>query len=183
MELGEPDESGRRRPVPVEGSEFVIGCDILVPAIGQAIDLTLLEGEDKVETTRRNSLVVNEFTMQTSNPKVFSAGDCVTGPSTLIRACAGGRKAAMNIDRLINGKGLKATYEDYFDKFFEEVKVFDPMEKIGFLGGRKRLHLEMLPPEERKQTFMEVEKGYNSIEAMSEADRCLRCYRVGMVAV
>jgi len=183
MELGEPDESGRRRPVPVEGSEFVIDCDILVPAIGQAIDLELLESEDKVETTRRNTLVVNEFTMQTNNPKIFSAGDCVTGPSTLIRACAGGRKAATNIDRLINGKELKATYEDYFDKLFEKVKVFDPIEEIGFLGGRKRLHLEMLPPDERKQTFDEVEKGYSPLEAMSEADRCLRCYRVGMVAV
>ncbi|HHT9147350.1 MAG TPA: FAD-dependent oxidoreductase, partial [Candidatus Wunengus sp. YC61] len=126
MELGEPDESGRRRPVPVEGSEFVIDCDILVPAIGQAIDLELLEGEDKVETTRRSTLAVNEFTMQTGNPKIFSAGDCVTGPSTLIRACAGGRKAATNIDRLINGKELKATHEDYFDKLFEKVKVFDP---------------------------------------------------------
>jgi formate dehydrogenase beta subunit len=183
MELGEPDESGRRRPVPVEGSEFVIECDILVPAIGQAIDLKLLEGEEKVETTRRNTLAVNEFTMQTNNPKIFSAGDCVTGPSTLIRACAGGRKAAINIDRLINGKELKATYEDCFDKLFEKVKVFDSRENIGFLGGRKRLHLEMLPPDERKQTFDEVEKGYSQLEAMSEADRCLRCYRVGMIAV
>jgi formate dehydrogenase beta subunit len=121
--------------------------------------------------------------MQTNNPKIFSAGDCVTGPSTLIRACAGGRKAAINIDRLINGKELRATYEDYFDKLFEKVKVFDSMEKIGFLGGQKRLHLEMLPPDERKQTFDEVEKGYRPLEAMSEADRCLRCYRVGMVAV
>ncbi|MFH2011868.1 MAG: FAD-dependent oxidoreductase [Pseudomonadota bacterium] len=183
MELGEPDESGRRRPVPIEGSEFVIECDILVPAIGQAIDLELLESEDKIETTRKNTLVVNEFTMQTNNSKIFSAGDCVTGPSTLIRACAGGRKAAINIDRLINGKELKATNEDYFDKLFENVKVYDPAENIGFLGGLKRLHLDMLPPEDRIQTFEEVEKGYNHLEAMSEADRCLRCYKIGMVAV
>lgn len=183
MELGEPDESGRRRPVPVEGSEFVIDCDILVPAIGQAIDLTLLDGEEGVKTTRRKTLVVDEFTMQTSNPKIFSAGDCVTGPSTLIRACAGGRKAAINIDRFINGKTLETSREDYFDKLFEEVRVFDPTEEIGFLGGRKRLHLKMLSPDERKQTFEEVEEGYTSPEAMGEADRCLRCYRIGMVAV
>ncbi len=182
MELGEPDESGRRRPIPIEGSEFVIDCDILVPAIGQAIDLGLFEGEDKIKTTKRNTLIVDDFTKETSNPKVFSAGDCVTGPSTLIRACAGGRKAAINIDRLINGKQLETTEDDYFDKLFEEVKVFDPREKIGFLGGRKRLHVRMLPPDERKQSFKEVEQGYTSLEAMSEADRCLRCYRVGMVA-
>jgi formate dehydrogenase beta subunit len=183
MELGEPDASGRRRPIPIEGSEFVMDCDILVPAIGQAIDLTLMESEDKVKTTKKRTLIVDEFTMQTSSPEIFSAGDCVTGPSTLIRGCAGGKRAAINIDRFINGKELEANFEDYFDKVFEELKVFDPMEKIGFLGGRKRLHLEMLPPLERKQTFDEVEKGYNSLEAKSEADRCLRCYRVGMVAV
>ncbi|MDY6863582.1 MAG: FAD-dependent oxidoreductase [Thermodesulfobacteriota bacterium] len=183
MELGEPDESGRRRPVPVEGSEFVMDCDILVPAIGQAIDLTLLEGEDKIKTTRKGTLIVDELTMQTSSPAVFSAGDCVTGPSALINACAGGKNAAMNIDCFINGKEFETSKDDYFDKFFEEVKVFDPTEKIGFLGGRKRLHLEMLPPLERKQTFDEVEKGYDHLEAMSEADRCLRCYRVGMIAV
>ncbi|MDY7031832.1 MAG: FAD-dependent oxidoreductase [Thermodesulfobacteriota bacterium] len=183
MELGEPDASGRRRPVPVEGSEFVVDCDILIPAIGQAIDLSLFEGEDVVETTRKRTLVVDEFTMQTNNQKIFSAGDCVTGPSTLIRACAGGRKAAINIDRFINGKELEVSFEDHFDMIFREVKVFDPEEDIGFLGGRKRLHLQMLEPEERKKTFEEVEKGYNSIEAMSEADRCLRCYRIGMVAV
>jgi len=183
MELGEPDESGRRRPVPIEGSEFVVNCDILVPAIGQAIDLTLLEGEENVETTRKRTLVVNEFTMQTGNKKIFSAGDCVTGPSSLIRACAGGRKAAINMDHLINSRGLEATPDDYFDRLFEEVKVFDPAEEIGILGGRRRRHLEMLPPEERKQTFDEVEEGYSSLEAINEADRCLRCYRVGMVAV
>ncbi|MFH1625217.1 MAG: FAD-dependent oxidoreductase [Pseudomonadota bacterium] len=183
MELGEPDESGRRRPIPVEGSEFTIECDVLIPAIGQAIDLTLLDGEDGVKTTRRGTLVVDEFTMQTGDPKIFSAGDCVTGPSTLIRACAGGRKAAVNIDRFINGKKLEAEEEDYFDKLLEHVQVFDPVEKIGFLGGRKRLHLEMLPPDQRKQTFDEVEKGYSPLEAMSEADRCLRCYRIAMVAV
>ncbi|MDO8785776.1 MAG: FAD-dependent oxidoreductase, partial [Syntrophales bacterium] len=183
MELGEPDESGRRRPVPVEGSEFAIDCDILVPAVGQAIDLNLLEGKDDVKTTRKGTLVVDEFTMQTSNPGIFSAGDCVTGPSALINACAGGKRAAVNIDRFINGKELETTGDDYFDGLLAEVKVFDPMEKIGLLGGRKRLHLQMLPPGERKQTFAEVEKGYHFLEARAEADRCLRCYRVGMIAV
>ncbi|MFA4916997.1 MAG: FAD-dependent oxidoreductase [Syntrophales bacterium] len=183
MELGEPDESGRRRPVPVKGSEFVIDCDIVIPAIGQAIDLALFEGKGHIETTRKGTLVVDELTMRAGNSKIFSAGDCVTGPSALINACADGKRAAVNIDLLINGKELEITDGDCFDKLFKEVKVFDPLEKLGFLGGRKKLHLPMLPPEERKQTFAEVEKGYHSLEAMAEADRCLRCYRVGMVAV
>ncbi|MCD6150216.1 MAG: FAD-dependent oxidoreductase, partial [Deltaproteobacteria bacterium] len=159
MQLGEPDESGRRRPEPVEDSEFIIDCDIVVPAIGQTIDLSMLEGIDKVETTRWNTIVVNEFTKQTENPKIFCAGDCQTSPGALITACAGGRTAAINIDKLINGLTLEAAEDDYFDKLFDAVKVYDPAEDIGFLGGRSRYQLEMLPPDTRKWTFDEVEKG------------------------
>ena len=183
MQLGEPDESGRRRPEPVEDSEFIIDCDIVVPAIGQTIDLSMLEGVDKVETTRRNTIVVNEFTKQTENPKIFCAGDCQTSPGALITACAGGRTAAINIDKLINGLTLEAAEDDYFDKLFDAVKVYDPAEDIGFLGGRSRYQLEMLPPDTRKWTFDEVEKGFSPQEAMAEADRCLRCYRVATIAV
>ncbi|NIA19402.1 MAG: FAD-dependent oxidoreductase, partial [Xanthomonadaceae bacterium] len=183
MQLGEPDESGRCRPEPVEDSEFVIDCDIVVPAIGQTIDLSMLEGVDNVETTRRNTIVVNEVTKQTENPKIFSAGDCQTAPGALIAACAGGRTAAINIDKLINGLPLEAAEDDYFDKFFDAVKVYDPAEDVGFLGGRSRCQLEMLPPDTRKWTFDEVEKGFSPQEAMAEADRCLRCYRVATIAV
>ena len=183
MQLGEPDESGRRRPEPVEDSEFIIDCDIVVPAIGQTIDLSMLEGIDKVETTRWNTIVVNEFTKQTENPKIFCAGDCQTSPGALITACAGGRTAAINIDKLINGLTLEAAEDDYFDKLFDAVKVYDPAEDIGFLGGRSRYQLEMLPPDTRKWTFDEVEKGFSPQEAMAEADRCLRCYRVATIAV
>ncbi|MBW1644716.1 MAG: FAD-dependent oxidoreductase [Deltaproteobacteria bacterium] len=183
MQLGEPDESGRRRPEPVEGSEFVIDCDIVVPAIGQTIDLSLLEGVDNVKTTRWHTIVVNEDTKQTENPKIFSAGDCETGPGALITACAGGRKAAFNIDKFINDEPLVATENDYFDKFFSQVKVYDPQEEIGFIGGRPRYQLKMLPPDTRKYTFDEVEQGFSPQEAMAEADRCLRCYRVATIAV
>lgn len=183
MQLGEPDESGRRRPEPVEGSEFVIECDIVVPAIGQTIDLSLLEGVEGVETTRWNTIVVNEFTKQTENPKIFCAGDCQTAPGALIAACAGGRTAAINIDKLINGQPLDASEDDYFDKLFDAVKVYDPAEDVGFLGGRARYQLEMLPPDSRKWTFDEVEKGFSPQEARAEASRCLRCYRVATIAV
>ncbi|MBN2331595.1 MAG: FAD-dependent oxidoreductase [Deltaproteobacteria bacterium] len=182
MQLGEPDESGRQRPEPVEGSEFILDCDIVVPAIGQTIDLSMLEGVDKVKTTRWHTLVVNEDTKQTDNPKIFSAGDCETGPGALITACAGGRTAAINIDKYINGEPLVTTEDDYFDKLFDAVKVYDKGEDVGFLGGRQRYQLGMLPPETRKWTFDEVEQGFSPQEAMAEADRCLRCYRVATIA-
>ena len=183
MELGEPDESGRRRPQPIEGSEFVIDCDIVVPAIGQTMDLSLLEGRDDVKVTRWKTIVVDEVTKQSDHPKIFSGGDCETGPGALITACAGGRTAAFNIDKLINGEALDYTDDDYFDKFFSKVKVFDPAEDIGFLGGRERKELEMLDPDTRKFTNDEVEQGFSINDAMAEADRCLRCYRVATVKV
>ncbi len=184
MELGAPDASGRRRPVPVEGSEFVFDCDTVVPAIGQRIDLSILEGFDDIKTTRWSSIVVDEVTKQTDRPKIFSAGDCETGPDALITACAGGRLAAMNIDRLINGQPLEYKVDDYFDKLFKSVKVFDPNEALALeCGGLKRKHLAMLPPDTRKFSFDEVEAGYSIPDAMNEAARCLRCYRVAMVAV
>ncbi len=183
MELGEPDESGRRRPQPIEGSEFVIDCDIVVPAIGQTMDLSLLEGREDVKTTRWKTIVVDEVTKQSDQPKIFSGGDCETGPGALITACAGGRTAAFNIDKLINGQPLDYSEDDYFDKFFSKVKVFDPAEDIGFLGGRERKELKMLDPDTRKFSNAEVEQGFSINDAMAEADRCLRCYRVATVKV
>jgi formate dehydrogenase (NADP+) beta subunit len=183
MKLGAPDASGRRRPVPVEGSEFVFDCDTVVPAIGQQVDLSMLEGTDGVKITRWQTLIVDEFTKQSSRPKIFSAGDCETGPGALITACAGGRKAAINIDRMINGLPLAYQQEDYFDTLFKTLKVYDPSEDIGIPGGQPRKHLEMLPPDSRKYSFDEVESGYTLPEARAEAARCLRCYRVATVAV
>jgi formate dehydrogenase (NADP+) beta subunit len=183
MELGEPDASGRRRPVPMEGSEFVIDCDIVVPAIGQAVDLSLLEGIDDVKTTRWNTIVVDPVTKQSDRPTIFSAGDCETGPGALITACAGGRRAAISIDKLINGRPLTYTNEDYFEPLLEAVKIYDPDEKIDSLGGQPRQELTMLPPDTRKFTFDEVEAGFSPQEAVAESLRCLRCYRVAMVAV
>ena len=183
MELGEPDDSGRRRPVPIKGSEFVIDCDIVVPAIGQAMYLAFLEDVDGVKTTKWGSVSVDEITKQTDHPKIFSGGDCETGPDALITACAAGMKAAVNIDRLINGQPLEITDDDYFDKFFGSVKVFDPSENTGLLGGVKAHHLKMLPSDTRKYVFDEVEQGLTVQEARAEADRCLRCYRVATIAV
>ncbi len=183
MKLGTPDKSGRRRPVPIEGSEFTFDCDTVVPAIGQRVDLSLLEGMEGIETTAWKTFIVDDVTKQTSRPKLFSAGDCETGPGALITACAGGRKAAQSIDHLINGQPLEYTREDCFHRFYNDVRVYDREEELGDIGVARRKHLEMLPPETRKTTFDEVEKGFSTPEAIAEAKRCLRCYRVAVVAV
>ncbi len=183
MELGEPDASGRPRPVPVEGSEFVFDCDTIVSAIGQQVDLSLLEGVDDVQTTKWNTIVVDEYTKQSNRAKIFFAGDCETGPDALITACAGGRRAAQSIDRFIKNQTLEYDENHYFDKLFEIVKVYDPDEEILKVESKKRFQPSMLPPDTRKSTFDEVEQGLSAQEAVAEAERCLRCYQVATVAV
>jgi len=183
MELGEPDASGRRRPVPVPGSEFVIDTDILIPAIGQAVDFSFLEKKEDFAITKWNTFQVDQETFETNVPGVFSAGDCETGPDVLVRACGNGKRAAWKIDEYLRGEKPKARMSERFVKFFGDVKVYDKNENVGFLGDRARLLLRPMAPEVRKWTFDEVEEGFRTDEAITEASRCLRCYRIGMIAV
>jgi len=183
MELGEPDESGRRRPVPVKGSEFFIETDILIPAIGQAIDLSFLEEKDGVKTTKRSTLAVEEGTFKASREGIFSAGDCVTGPDVLVRAAGHGKRAAEKIDLYLRGMEVKVSEGERKEALVEKIKVYQKDEKIGISGGQKRAVLKMLPPETRRWTFDEVEEGFPLSVAQKEAERCLRCVRIGLFAV
>jgi formate dehydrogenase (NADP+) beta subunit len=183
MELGEPDKSGRRRPVPMPGSEFVLEADIVIPAIGQAVDLSFLGEEAGVQLTKWNTVLVDQDTFQTSQPSIFSAGDCETGPDVLVRACGNGKRAAWRIDQYLRGEKLISSEKEKFNDFFGKVKVYQKDENLGIAGGEKRLHLRMLDPKVRRLTFDEVEEGYRVDEAIKEAMRCLRCYRIGMIAV
>ena len=181
MQLGEPDESGRRRPVPIEGSEFFLECDIVVPAIGQAIDLSVLEGVEGVEVTRKNTIVIDTESCMTSRKGIFAAGDVVTSPDALIRACAGGRRAADRVDKYLKGEEIVPSLDEKLEDLMTKVKVFDPAEDIGIIDGRPRVPIKHMSPEERKNSFIEYTAGYTIPEARAEADRCLKCYRVWMI--
>jgi len=183
MELGEPDESGRRRPVPIKGSEFFIEADIAIPAIGQAIDLSFLEEKDGVKTTRRSTIAIQEGTFLTSRPGIFSAGDCVTGPDVLVRAAGHGKRAADKIDLFLRGVEVKESEEELLEGLVEKIKVYNKNETIGISGGQKRATLNLLPPDSRKWIFDEVEEGFSIPTAQKEAERCLRCVRIGLFAV
>jgi len=183
MELGEPDESGRRRPVPIKGSEFFIEADIAIPAIGQAIDLSFLEEKDGVKTTRRSTIAIQEGTFLTSRPGIFSAGDCVTGPDVLVRAAGHGKRAADKIDLFLRGMEVKESEEELLEALVEKIKVYNKNEKIGISGGQKRAMLNLLPPDSRKWIFDEVEEGFSIPVAQKEAERCLRCVRIGLFAI
>lgn len=104
MELGESDETGRRRPIPIEGSETVIELDTVILAIGETPDLSPLPKE--VEVTQENTVAVDPFTLETSFTSVFAGGDVVSGPATVIEAIVAGKKAAVSIDRYLRGEDL-----------------------------------------------------------------------------
>jgi len=107
MELGEPDQTGRRTPKPIEGSEFTVPIDTVILAIGEAPDLSFLPKE--IEIDEGNTIAVEPFTVETSQPGVFTGGDCVTGPATVIEAVLAGKKAADCIDQYLRReKVLKA---------------------------------------------------------------------------
>ena len=104
MELGEPDASGRRRPVPIEGSEYVIDAETIVPALSQGADLSFLEEGHDLELSRWNTFEIDEETGATNVPGVFAGGDIVTGPDIAIRAVAGGKRAAEGIHEYLRSK-------------------------------------------------------------------------------
>jgi formate dehydrogenase beta subunit len=181
MELGEPDASGRRRPVEVPGSEFVIEADVIVAAIGQEGDFNCMCNLPGVEVTKKGAIIVDENLMTTRNG-VFAGGDCVTGPDVLIKACAHGRLVSMAIDEFLT-KGKTETLGEVLDeKFLAGLKVYDPAESIALPEGPGRVAVTHEHPSERINDFREVDKGYTADEAVSEASRCLRCYRVVMYA-
>jgi len=181
--LGEPDASGRPHPIPVEGSEFVLKVDGVIPALGQESDWAFLGSECVCTLSEWGTLKVNPFTLQTDDPTLFAGGDAVLGPQSLIEAAAMGKKASFTIDGRLNGSPLEAGNDDYFDQLFKAVKIYDPNETIKVSEPRDRKIVTKLPPETRQSSFEEVEKGFSSPEAVAESERCLRCYRVLTIAV
>jgi glutamate synthase (NADPH/NADH) small chain len=101
MELGEPDASGRRRPIPIEGSNFTMDMDVAIVAIGNGPNPLIMKTTPEIETSKRNTIVVDPETMKTSKKGVFAGGDIVTGGATVILAMGAGRKAAAAIDEYI----------------------------------------------------------------------------------
>jgi formate dehydrogenase beta subunit len=183
MELGEPDASGRRRPVAVAGSEFVIPADVIIQAIGQDCDLSVLNGVEGVQTTRWGTITADPQTFQTSVPHVFTAGDVFNGPLTIVDACGNARRAAESIDQYLNGGKVTVSTAEKLDRVFKTLGVDGKSEKPAFKEDLKRVPMPVIPVEQRVVSFAEVETGYDMRQAIEEASRCLRCYQMGMVAL
>jgi NADH-quinone oxidoreductase subunit F len=171
MELGEPDESGRRRPVPIQGSEFVIDLDTLIVAIGEDPDTDSLGKGHGLEVSGRNAAVVSPETLATNVEGVFAGGDIVTGPNTVIDAMAAGKLAAEMIDRYLQGESVTREYDLVRPAGYESPVELTEEE----IEEAARPTVPSVPLGERMDGFAEVELGLTEQLAVREARRCLRC--------
>ncbi len=173
MQLGEPDRSGRRRPVPVEGSDVLIDADTIIGAIGQSTNTQFLYNDMPVKLNKWGDIEINGHTMQTSEVKIFSGGDCVTGPATVIQAVAAGRHAANAMDSFLTKGYVHEENADYSCSrgSMEDLPKweFEEMPKIA------RAKMPDLTVSQRKNNFDEVELGLSEKMAKVEARRCLKC--------
>ncbi|MBN1693688.1 MAG: NADH-quinone oxidoreductase subunit NuoF [Dehalococcoidales bacterium] len=171
MELGEPDESGRRRPVPIPGSEFTIEADNIIAAVGQAPDLSFLPPDSELERTRWETLVTDSNTLATNIPGIFAGGDFVTGPDMVVNAIAAGRRSALAIDKYLRGDTSRVEVHDRKIGAAEE----RPAELDEIWETKPRTKVKTLPLPERRSSFAEIELGMSEEIARREAKRCLRC--------
>jgi heterodisulfide reductase subunit A-like polyferredoxin len=169
MELGEPDSSGRRRPVPVPGSEYDLDIDQLIPAIGQRPDLSAIDTVEDLEFTRWSTTEVDPITYATGRKGVFAGGDLQTGPWVAIGAIAAGKEAAESIERYLDGVDMAAGREpiDRDDPVYRPVPADEPV--------AVRAKMRELPAEARRGNFNEVEQGLTEEAGQAEANRCLNC--------
>jgi heterodisulfide reductase subunit A-like polyferredoxin len=169
MELGEPDSSGRRRPIPVPGSEYDLEIDQLIPAIGQTPDLSALDDVDDLETSRWGTIEVDPITYATNKPGLFAGGDVQTGPWVAIGAIAAGKEAAESIIRYLDGQDMAEGREPITNENPQYRPIPENAKK------QARAIMKELPVQERTGNFNEVELGYDEATGQSEAHRCLNC--------
>ncbi len=167
MELGEPDASGRRRPIPIPGSEFTLAVDTVIAAIGQLPDTGAISG---VELTSWGTIQADGDTCETARPGVFAGGDAAAGPTTVIEAVAAGNRAAESIERYLQGQDLRENRVFNIPK--ERIVEAEIGEEISYFA---RVEMPTLPVEERHGNFREVELGFTEDMAHQEAGRCLSC--------
>jgi formate dehydrogenase major subunit len=176
MKLGEPDASGRRRPIPEEGSETVIPVDMVIAAIGQFSDLSPLETDAAAKgmpVTRWNTIGADPESMSTGMEGIFTAGDVYRGPDTVVRALADGRRAAMAIHQYLVEKKV-VPFPKAFNILKGDLKTID-REPFAPTGHEARARMPELEPGERITNFHQIDLGLPEDTARREAERCLSC--------
>lgn len=205
MALGEPDASGRRRPEPVPGSEFVVECDTVIPAIGQDPDLGFIPEGMGIDITKWNTVVTQYLPLKDAAGKdlkdgmgnplsrtlitdcagVFAGGDAEIGPLTVVACIGSGHRAAKVIQRWLEEGKAYLNDDEIMEDILTNLPVYDKNEAVPWLDAVSRAHQAEVHGKERAsyKNYCEVELGLTDSQAVREAERCLRCYRVAMVAL
>jgi len=168
---GEPDASGRRRPVPVEGSEFTIDCDTVIPAIGQKPDKKVLDEKSGVKWTKWTTIETNPHNYMTDRHGVFAGGDAQMGAKTIIECVAQGKLGARSIDAFLRGEDMTEVAR----RLELEERKPDLFDIVPYKPVEPKVKMPWLPYEDRKRNFKLIEEGYVQEQAMREAGRCLQC--------
>jgi heterodisulfide reductase subunit A-like polyferredoxin len=174
-EQGLPDETGRRRPVEIPGSEHLVACDNVIFSVGQRAGLAFIPESTGVGVTRQQTIAINPNTLAATRRGVFAAGDATTGTAFVIEAVEAGHRAAESIHRYLRGEELEAPPKPELPVVELTRAEIESRVALGEVEVKPRVPMEALPVEERLSTFEEVVAGYTDEKAQEEAARCLAC--------
>jgi len=184
FELVPDPNGGRAQLLKRDDGDFEIECDYLIPAVSQAADLQLLPAEWEVALTSWKTLLTNGKDYMTSRAGLFAAGDCEYGPMTIVNAVGQAKRASSVIAKYIYDGKITLSDDEIMEDHLRKLKVYNKKEKItGWMPNVPRQESEKLGVEERKTNNKEVNLGFTGEEALEEAERCMRCYYISMVAV
>ncbi len=184
FELVPDPNGGRDQLVKIDGASYTIETDFLIPAVSQSADLALLPEEWEIEMTSWGTIKTNGKDYMTSRKGIFASGDCEYGPMTIVNAVGQAKRASSVISRFIqNGGEITLTDNEIMEDHLHRLRVYNKKEKVtGWLPGLVRQNSEVLDAEVRRDNNKEVNLGFTQDEAIDEANRCMRCYYIAMVA-
>ncbi len=184
FELVPDPDGGRAQLVKIDDGDFSLDVDYLIPAVSQSADLKFLPEEWELDMTSWATIKTNGKDYMTSRKGVFASGDCEYGPMTIVNAVGQAKRGASVISRYVqNGGEITLTDDEIMEDHLRKMKVYDKKEKVtGWLAGVPRAHSEVLDIDIRKHNNEEVNFGFTQEQSISEAERCMRCYYIAMVA-
>jgi len=182
FELVPDPDGGRAQLVKIDDGDFSMDVDYLIPAVSQSADLKFLPQEWELDMTSWATIKTNGKDYMTSRKGVFASGDCEYGPMTIVNAVGQAKRAASVMSRYIHTGEITLTDDEIMEDHLVKLKVYNKKEKVtGWLPGLPRENSSVLDADFRKSNNAEVNLGFTQDEAISEADRCMRCYYIAMV--
>ncbi|WP_321777488.1 FAD-dependent oxidoreductase [Sulfurimonas sp.] len=182
-ELVPDPDGGRAQLVKVEGASYTIETDFLIPAVSQSADLALLPPEWEIGMTSWGTIKTNGKDYMTTRKGVFASGDCEYGPMTIVNAVGQAKRGTSVMLRYLQNGEITLSDDEIMEDHLKSLRVYDKNEKItGWLPGVPRQKSEVLDVDSRKDNNKEVNFGFTQEQAITEANRCMRCYYIAMVA-